>query len=220
MILQELRIFRTLDNYTHRCYASDMAWASIFVALLSVSCAAVAGEPSRSNLIRVGEGYFSVKSARAGHGPVTITLEGSKAKPQILRNYRLQVGTNGKIAELPACGETALGPSCIEIETASGRYHLPPLGTLYIGDEKPTITLSFAGKRKKIILPMEAGRISSIAVSSGGIRLVLYAQPSLGRRNENGRELFGVAHEGVYKVVEIASDSVTSLAEVKEEPRP
>lgn len=197
-----------------------MAWATIITAVLSVLCAPAAAESSRSNLIRVGDGYFSVKSARAGHGPVTITLEGSKSKPQVTRNYRLQVDANGTIAELPACGETALGPSCIEIETASGRYHLPPLGTLYIGDEIPAITLMSAGKRKKINLPMEAGRINSIAVSSGSIRLVLFAQPSLGRRNENGRELFGVAHEGVYKVVEIVSDSVKSLKELKVEPRP
>lgn len=195
-----------------------MKWATAIIALLSIGCVSAAAESNHSNFIRVGEAYFSVKSASAGHGPVTITLEGSKSKPQVLRNYRFQVDVTGTISELPACGETAFGPSCIEIETASGRrYHLPPLGTLYLGDEKPAIVLSHAGKRKKINLPMDAGRISSIAVGSGSIRLVLYAQPSLGRRSENGRELFGIAHEGVFKTVEIVADTVKS---VKAEPRP
>lgn len=197
-----------------------MTWATVLFALTFIGGASSAAESNRANLIRVGDAYFSLNSARAGYGPVTITAEGSKSKPQVLNNYRLQINKSGALSELPVCGEKSLGPSCIEIETASGRYHLPPLGTLYIGDEQPSIVFTRAGKRKKINLPMEAGRISSISVGAGGMRLVLYAQPSLGHRKENGREVFGIAHKGVYKVVEIKADSVNSLTEAKEEPRP
>ncbi|UPT74282.1 MAG: hypothetical protein M0D55_00510 [Elusimicrobiota bacterium] len=191
---------------------------SVVLTLLFVTSASAADV--KPNLLRVGSDVYTLSSASKGQGPVTVSKQDARDKARVFKNYRLGVAADGTISELANCAETALGPNCVEIETGGGKYMLPSLESLFIGDEKPWIAVMIRGKRTKIPLPMDAGRIRSVAATSGGIRLVVFAQKSLGRRSEGGREMFGVAHGGVYKIVEIAADAVKSESIAKTEPRP
>lgn len=94
----------------------------------------------------------------------------------------------------------------MEIETTGGRYHLSPFDAFYIGDEKPRIVFSRAGKKTPLDLPVAAGRIRSLEVIPAGIRVVVFAQSALGRRKEGGRELLGVSHKGTCRGIHRQQD--------------
>lgn len=180
----------------------------------------IAIDGSAAHFIKTPSKTLLVSTNSPVKGSVEITVKGSREKSRVLSTHRFEVNTSGDVRELAQCGIPASDPVCMEIILGDDRYYFPSFQSLYLGKDRPRIWHAKKGEKVPLDLPMSAGSIHSIEVTDTELKVTVFAQEALGQRQENGRVMYGISHDGTFKTVIFRDGETVKTSILQKEPKP